>query len=148
MKKIILSLAFTISSLYASSQFKYKNVVSDFDGNYKIAYSEDLYGNLLKLENVNGKVFLYFKTNYICDEIINCDIVFFVKGEKYTYNTDAITSSDRTTAFMIDDLENSVILPYFLNGSKMKIRTNESHCENDYFEFNLGNSSNAFNFMK
>ena len=50
--------------------------------------------------------------------------------------------------FLIDDIEDSVILNHFLNGTKIKIRVNESHCEDDYFEFSLSNSTNAFNFMK
>jgi hypothetical protein len=148
MKKIILSGALMLMSFFANSQFVYKNIVSDFDGNYKISYSQDLYGNLLKLENVGGYIAMYITGSYFCDEVPNVDLLFVVNGEKYTYNLDAVKSENSKTLFLIDDLENSLIIKYFLNGSKMKVRVNESQCENDYFEFNLGNSTNAFNFMK
>ncbi len=133
---------------FASSQFKYKKVNSDFDGNYKIAYNEDLNGNLLKLENIDGKISMYVAGSYFCDDNPNVDLLFIVNGEKFNYTTYGDKSNDGTTMFLISDLENSEILDNFLNGSKIKIRVNESHCEDDYFEFSLSNSNNAFNFMK
>ena len=137
-----------LMSFFANSQFVYKNVVSDFDGNYKIAYSQDLYGNLLKLENVNGSVVMYVTGGYICDDTPNVDLLFIVNGEKFVYNLDAFKSEDSKTLFLIDDLASSIVIKYFLNGTKLKIRVNESNCDDDYFEFSLGNSTNAFNFMK
>lgn len=148
MKKIILSVAFIIGSFYASSQFKYKKVNSDFDGSYRIAYNEDYNGNLLKLENVGGRVSMYVVGGYFCDENPSVDLLFVVNGEKFVFTTEGTKSNDSSTIFLIDDLEESLILSYFLQGSKIKVRVNESHCESDYFEFNLGNSTNAFNFMK
>jgi len=148
MKKIILSVAFIIGSFYASSQFKYKKVNSDFDGSYRIAYNEDYNGNLLKLENVGGRVSMYVVGGYFCDENPSVDLLFVVNGEKFVFTTEGTKSNDSSTIFLIDDLEESLILSYFLQGSKIKVRVNESHCESDYFEFSLGNSTNAFNFMK
>jgi hypothetical protein len=147
MKKIFLSIGLFLLSFSVKSQFVYKNVVSDFDGNYKIAYSKDIYGNLLKLENVDGYVAMYITGGYFCDETPNVDLLFVVNGENFVYNLDAVTSENSKTLFLIDDLQNSLIIKYFLNGSKLKIRVNESHCDNDYYEFSLGNSTNAFNFM-
>lgn len=148
MKNIILSVAFIMGSFYASSQFKCKKVNSDFDGSYRIAYNEDYNGNLLKLENVGGKVCMYVVGSYFCDENPSVDLLFVVNGEKFVFTTDGVKSNDGTTMFLIDDIEDSVILNHFLNGTKIKIRVNESHCEDDYFEFSLSNSTNAFNFMK
>jgi hypothetical protein len=148
MIKIILSSLLILLSYDADSQFTYKKVNSDFDGDYRIAYSKDEYGNLLKLENVDGAIVLYVTSTYFCDENPNVDLLFVVNGEKIVYNTNAYISDDGKTVFLIDDLANSVAIKNFLNGTKLKIRINETNCEDEYFEFNLGNSTNAFNFMK
>lgn len=148
MKNLFLSVALMLMSFCANSQFVYKSVSSDFDGNYRIAYCQDSYGNLLKLENVDGAVVLYITGSYFCDEYPNVDLLFVVNGEKIVYTLDAIKSNDSRTLFLLDDLGNSNVLKNFFNGSKLKIRVNETNCDDDYFEFSLGNSTNAYNFMK
>jgi len=148
MKNLFLSVALMLMSFCANSQFICKSVSSDFDGNYRIAYSQDSYGNLLKLENVDGLVVMYITGSYFCDENPNVDLLFFVNGEKFVYNLDGFKSNDSKTLFLIEDLASNLVIKYFLNGTKLKVRVNETNCDDDYYEFSLGNSTNAFNFMK
>lgn len=148
MKNLFLSVALMLMSFGANSQFVYKSVSSDFDGNYRIAYSQDAYGNLLKLENVDGAVVLYITGSYFCDDYPNVDLLFVVNGQKIVYTLDAFKSNDSKTLFLLEDLGNSNVLKNFFNGTKLKIRVNESSCDDDYFEFSLSNSTNAYNFMK
>ena len=146
MKNLILSVA--LMSFSANSQFVYRNVIDDFDGDYKISYSEDGYGNLLKLENLRGSIVMYITGTLICDEEPIADLIFYVNEEKFTYSLKCSLSSDSKTIFIIDDLEKSVVFKYFLKANKLIVRVNQDSCENEYFMFSLGNSTKAFNFMK
>ena len=148
MKNLILSVALMLMSFSANSQFVYRNVIDDFDGDYKISYSEDGYGNLLKLENLRGSIVLYITGTLICDEEPIADLIFYVNEEKFTYSLKCSLSSDSKTIFIIDDLEKSVVFKYFLKANKLIVRVNQDSCENEYFMFSLGNSTKAFNFMK
>ena len=137
-----------LMSFSANSQFVYRNVIDDFDGDYKISYSEDGYGNLLKLENLRGSIVMYITGTLICDEEPIADLIFYVNEEKFTYSLKCSLSSDSKTIFIIDDLEKSVVFKYFLKANKLIVRVNQDSCENEYFMFSLGNSTKAFNFMK
>ena len=148
MKNLILSVALILMSFSAKSQFVYRNVIDDFDGDYKISYSEDGYGNLLKLENLRGSIVMYITGTLICDEEPIADLIFYVNEEKFTYSLKCSISSDSKTIFIIDDLEKSVVFKYFLKANKLIVRVNQDSCENEYFMFSLGNSTKAFNFMK
>lgn len=148
MKNLILSVALILMSFSAKSQFVYRNVIDDFDGDYKISYSEDGYGNLLKLENLRGSIVMYITGTLICDEEPIADLIFYVNEEKFTYSLKCSISSDSKTIFIIDDLEKSVVFKYFLKANKLIVRVNQNSCENEYFMFSLGNSTKAFNFMK
>lgn len=148
MKNLILSVALMLMSFSANSQFVYRNVIDDFDGDYKISYSEDGYGNLLKLENLRGSIVMYITGTLICDEEPIADLIFYVNEEKFTYSLKCSLSSDSKTIFIIDDLEKSVVFKYFLKANKLIVRVNQDSCENEYFMFSLGNSTKAFNFMK
>ena len=148
MKNLILSVALMLMSFSANSQFVYRNVIDDFDGDYKISYSEDGYGNLLKLENLRGSIVMYITGTLICDEEPIADLIFYVNEEKFTYSLKCSISSDSKTIFIIDDLEKSVVFKYFLKANKLIVRVNQDSCENEYFMFSLGNSTKAFNFMK
>jgi hypothetical protein len=109
---------------------------------------------LLKL-NINQKskevkikeIAFYLSGGYHCDESLYVDIVFYVAGNPKKYQVEGSTSKDRTTVFLVDDLNTHEMKDDFLKASSVKLRFNESHCENDYFEFNMSNSKAAFQFM-
>ena len=35
----------------------------------------------------------------------------------------------------------------FLNATSVKLRVNESHCENNYYQFNMSGSTAAYKFI-
>ena len=76
------------------------------------------------------------------------DIVFIVNGTFKRYNIQSHISSDNRSVFLVDDiLTESEMLKDFKSCSSVKIRINESHCVNDYYEFRMDGSSSAINFM-
>jgi hypothetical protein len=89
----------------------------------------------------------YLSGGYHCDESLLVDIVFYVGGNPKKYQVEGSSSKDRTTVFLVDDLNTHEMKDDFLKASSVKLRFNESHCENDYFEFNMSNSKAAFQFM-
>lgn len=148
MKKIFLTILISASSFVANSQFQNHVFNNDFDGDYKLSYSLDNNNNLLKLENIYGNISLYITSNYFCEEDPMVDLVFFCYDGNYKFNVQGYKSKDAKTIFLTFDLENSEFLKYFFNGTKVKIRVNDNICENQYFEFSLKNSTNAFKFIK
>lgn len=89
----------------------------------------------------------YLSGGYHCDESLNVDIVFYVGGNPKKYQVEGNTSSDRTTVFLVDDLNSHEMKDDFLKASSVKLRFNESHCESDFYEFNMSNSKAALLFM-
>jgi hypothetical protein len=89
----------------------------------------------------------YLSGGYHCDESLTVDIVFYVGGNPKKYQVEGSISKDRTTVFLVDDLNTHEMKEDFLKASSVKLRFNESHCESDYYEFNMSNSKAAFQFM-
>jgi hypothetical protein len=93
------------------------------------------------------QVAFYLSGGYHCDDALNVDIVFTVNGEFKKHSVVGSTSVDKRAVFLIDDLLTSDLLQDFKNCSRIKLRFNESHCETDYYEFNMSGSTSALNYM-
>lgn len=148
MKKIVLTIATILITGIGFSQFKYKTIDNDFDDAYRIVYNKDSYGTLLKMENIDGEVCLYLENGIFCGKALNVDVVFIMpNGTKSNYNLNCAVSDDSELLMLTDNLINSIMVDDFRKASKMKIRVNDSYCNDSYFEFSMVGSTNALNFI-
>ena len=81
MKKLILSLASMMVLSIGHSQWTYKTINNSFDDPYRIAYTAENNGAILKLEKVGDEVYFYITGEYYCDEDPIVDLVFIVNGK-------------------------------------------------------------------
>ncbi len=146
-KKIIFTIFFMQFIFTSLSQWTYETVNNGFDDPYRIAYTKEVDGAILKLENVDGKVFFYIQGSYTCEDYPLVEIICVVNGENKKYSFVSTTSEDRTVVFISDDLENSGMLADFKNASILKLRINETYCDSVIFNFNMYKSSSAFSFI-
>jgi len=148
MKTLIL-LSSLFLSLNFSAQWVYKTITDGFDDPYKIAYTDHVYGEFLKLENVDGKVVFYIDNGYFCDDELTYDFVFQLGTEVYKVSGKGTKSSSSDVVFFTWDLlnEESETVNWFKKCSKLKIRINESYCTTNYYEFDMSKSSSALDFM-
>jgi hypothetical protein len=147
MKKVLILLSFVYFSLSSFAQWSYETVNNGFDDPYRIAYTKQVDGAILKLENVDGNIAFYIQGSYTCEDYPLVEIVCVVAGENKKYSFSAITSDDRTVVFITDDLENSGMLNDFKNATTLKIRINETYCDTSVFSFYMGKSSSAYTFI-
>lgn len=147
MKKLFLTivLLFSLSSVY--SQWSYELVKNDFDDPYRIAYTSENNGAILKLENVEGSIYFYVAGGYYCDENPSVDLVFVVNGQNIKFNIEGLVNSSKDALFFTTDLINSEMLESFKKCSLVKIRVNESTCTNEIYSFNMGRSTSALNYI-
>lgn len=149
MKKTLLILGLGLAlNFTVNAQWTYKTVNDDFDGLFKIAYTESNNNAYLKMELNDGDVAFFIKGGYYCDENPLVDLVFLVNGEPKKYTINGITSSDKKIVFLDLYLNKSEILESFKNASKLKIRINQDICTDDIYIFDMNNSTAAFNFIK
>ena len=74
---IIIALAL---SLNVSAQWTNKSVNNGFDDPYRICYTAENNGAILKLENIDGSIYFYLQGGYTCDEDPVVDLSFLVNG--------------------------------------------------------------------
>ena len=106
-------------------------------------------------ENVNQspkkqivkEVAFYLSGGYHCDDYPLVDIVFYIGETPKKYQIEGSISTNNSTIFFIDDLSTHEMKADFLKASTVKIRVNESHCKDDYYVFNMGNSKAAYQYM-
>jgi hypothetical protein len=151
MKTKFLLLVGLILSLNSKAQWVTKNVNNGIDEPYKIAYcrSTDNSG-VLKLEKVDTAVAFYLSGGYHCDESTTVDIGLTIGSEIKRYSFFVYASSDRKTIFILDDIkaqDNADFLKDFQRCSKLSIRINESHCQDDYYSFIMTGSTKALQFI-
>jgi hypothetical protein len=152
MKMLLISLLLLVAAP-SYSQWVYKNIDNKVDPPYKIAYSKSTDGSaLLKIENVDGNLFLYIQGGYHCDDETTVDIALIVGKETFRYSFSASKSSDSASIFFMDNLlgedeETKAFLANFKASSEFIIRTNESHCTDDYYKFLMSGSTKAVEFM-
>ena len=65
MKKLMISIALMLN-LNVNAQWMNKNINNGFDDPYRICYTAENNGSVLKLENVDGTIFFYWWINAIC----------------------------------------------------------------------------------
>lgn len=148
--KLFLIVSFFFS-LTLSAQWVAKTVNNGIDEPYKIAYCKSSDNSaVLKLEKVDTSVAFYLSGGYHCDESTTVDIGLTVNGEIRRYSFDVYVSDDKRAVFIIDDLkspDNIEFLKHFRSASRLSIRINESHCHDDYYQFNMSGSTRAFDFI-
>ena len=93
------------------------------------------------------EIAFYLSGGYHCDDEIPVDISFLIGGEYKKYNIQGTKSENSTIVFLVDDLMTDPMKDDFLKASSVKLRFNELHCENDYYEFKMTGSTAALNFI-
>lgn len=149
--KLFLLIGFLIISLTSQAQWVNKLVDNSIDEPYRISYCYDIEKvAVLKLEKIDTMVAFYLSGGYHCDEYPTVDIGLTVNGQVKRYSFEANTSGDRRTVFMIDDLYDASMVEFladFKKCSKLSMRINESHCQDDYYVFNMSGSTWALKYI-
>ncbi len=146
MKGFILG-ALLLLSTTSFSQWTLDNVDNGFDDPYRICYTQDSKGVVMKLENVDGKIVFYLSNGYFCDEDALVDISFLVAGSYKKYTVAANVSKNNKSIFLVWDLVNAEFVEDFKNASVVKVRVNESYCSTDIYQYNMTNSKKALDFI-
>ena len=146
MKKLMISIALMLN-LNANAQWMNKNINNGFDDPYRICYTAENNGSVLKLENVDGTIFFYLLGGYTCDEYPTVDLSFLVNGSYVKYSEPMEVSEDRTIIWIVDNLMESTILNDFKLCSILKIRVNDIACSSEVFTFNMAGSTSALKFI-
>lgn len=152
MKRFNLLTALLLLTNWSYSQWITRHIDNGLDKPYRIAYCEDVKGNgFLKLEESDYTIAFYVTGGYHCSEKPIIDLAFKVKDEYTRYTIVGKKSRDSKTVFIIMDLteeEQKNFLNDFLNASSMVMRINEETCTDDYYAFDMTNSTKAFYFMR
>jgi hypothetical protein len=148
MKKLILSLASMMVLSISHSQWSYKTINNNFDDPYKIAYTAENNGAILKLEKVGDEVYFYITGGYYCDEDPIVDLVFIVNGKDVKFYAESSVSSDNETVFIMNDILTSNLLDPFKNCTSIRVRVNDFTCDTEVYFFNMKGSTAALNFIK
>lgn len=148
MKKMILTVATVLTIGIVNAQWTKKTVNNGLDEPYKIAYTEVNNGGFLKLEGDTSGVAFYVSGGYYCEDSPLVNISFLVNNQWVKHSVWGNTTSDNKTVFLTFDLENEVFIKDFLNATSVKIRINETYCDNETYQFNMSGSTAAFNFIK
>ena len=145
MKNLLVVVGLALSST-ANAQWITRTVDNGFDDPYRIAYTQSD-NMLLKLENVDGKVWVYIANGYTCDDELTVDVSFIVNGvsKKYTFN--AFTSDDGGNVFFIGDLVNENCVADFRACTSVKIRINDTTCGSEIHQFNMSGSTSSLKFI-
>ena len=146
MKKLMISIALMLN-LNVNAQWVNKNINNGFDDPYRICYTAENNGSVLKLENVDGTIFFYLLGGYTCDENPTVDLSFLVNGSYVKYSEPMEVSEDRTIIWIVNDLMESTILNDFKLCSILKIRVNDIACSSEVFTFNMAGSTSALKFI-
>lgn len=148
MKTIILSMAlFFVANINA--QWSYQLITDGFDDPYKVAYTESDGLSYLKLEKSEGKLIFFLSGGYFCDDNLLVDFVFSNATENFKTSLVGQKSTSSEMVFFSWDLmsESADFISWFKKCSKVKIRINETTCTTNYYDFNMGKSSSALEFM-
>jgi hypothetical protein len=148
MKKLILSLASMMVLSISHSQWSYKTINNNFDDPYRIAYTAENNGAILKLEKVGDEVYFYITGGYYCDEDPIVDLVFIVNGKDVKFYAESSVSSDNETVFIMNDILTSNLLDPFKNCTSIRVRVNDLTCDTEVYFFNMKGSTAALNFIK
>lgn len=132
----LLVLAVMFLGLSASAQWKTINVNDNpFEDPYTVAIVQGGSG-YLKMEEADGKVYLFLGASYVCDDYIDIDLSFKIDGEWVRSTLSQCMVVKRKIVVFSSDLgSNAELLDNFKRSSDVAIRTKESHCDSDTFTF-------------
>jgi hypothetical protein len=147
MKKLIVTIGLMLVGFNSSAQWTYQIVDNGFDEKYRIAYTQTNNNGFLKLENSDGDIIFYLRGGYFCDDNPNVDLAFMVNGESKKYSFNCAKSNDNTCLFFILDLATSNVFEDFKACTSLKIRVNESYCDDEIYNFNMSKSTTAYNYI-
>lgn len=152
MKKLIVIALLGLIVNVSYSQWITRHIDNGIDDPYYIAFSQDKSTKcLLKLEENNGAVALYITGSYYCSDFPIVDLAFKVNGVNKRHHLVAKKSRDSKTIFLVLDItteDQKDFLDNFLNASSMVVRVNEETCTDEYYLFDMTNSTKAFNTIK
>lgn len=146
MKKLLL--LFLLCNSIAHSQWTFKTIDNGFDDPYRICYTKENDGAMLKLENVNNNVVFYIQGNYTCEEAVIIDLSFLVNGEYNKYTFEGVASQDREVIFFTWDLMGSLAAEDFKDCSTLKVRVNDTVCGESIYTFNMSGSTLALKYIQ
>jgi len=142
MKNLILSLALSLATTQAMSQWKFQRVDNGIDDPYKIAYNSGTGSSILKMENINGDVVLYITNVYVCDEQSLVEMALVVNGSYKKYQSASMVSKDHKSVYIFLDMNSKEgLVDDFHKSTKMIIRTGDITCESDTYEFSMSGSN-------
>jgi hypothetical protein len=148
MKKLLLVLGLALSTT-VNAQWVVKKVDNGLDEPYRICYNKNRYGELLKMENVDGRVAIYLQKETTCPvgEVFAGTLSFLVAGEWHRYSAEfksngEILMIDRD--FLSPDTK-AIVIDYFKRATTIKFRVD---CDDEDYEFSMLGSAAALNFIK
>lgn len=146
MKKILLA-TLLLASVQVNAQWCAKKVDNGLDEPYKICYNKNLYGEFLKMENVEGKVSMYLQADYTCEQFnIDTDLSLLVNNvwQKHKFNA----NGNGDIVVLMDNLYDSEeFVAQFKAATKIKFRLNYEECEAVTYEFNMLASTSSLLFI-
>lgn len=147
MKKMILTVATILTVGLVNAQWTKDRVDNGLDEPYKICYTAINNGGFLKLEGDTSGIAFYVAGGYYCEDSPLVNISFLVNNQWEKYSVWGNTSSNNKAVFFTMNLKNEVFFKDFLNATSVKIRINETYCDNETYQFNMAGSTSAFNFL-
>jgi hypothetical protein len=109
-------------------------------------YSEQC-ATVSQLYETQTRISFYLSGGYHCDDEIPVDISFMVAGQFVKFSVKASKSKDSKTVFLVSNLLSSEMIDAFLKSSSVKLRMNESYCEDEYYEFKMTACKAALDFL-
>lgn len=132
----LLFLAVMLFGLSASAQWKVIDVNDNpFEDPYKVALVNGSTG-YLKLEEADGKIYLFLGASYVCDDNIDIDLSFKIDGEWVRSSLpQCMVVKRKIVVFSMDLASDAELLKNFKKSTEVAVRTKESHCDSDTFTF-------------
>ena len=149
MKRIFLFATAVLTAGTLNAQWSFKTVNNGFDKPYKIAYTPENNGAEAYMLFVDSAVVLEISGGYYCDEEPNVDVVLVVNGVDNKFEFKGYKGSTSDVVYLTWDME---LHPEFLNAFKlasiMRVRINESSCDNAIYTYKMTSSKAAFDYVR
>lgn len=149
MKRIFLFATAVLTVGIINAQWSFKTVKNGFDKPYKVAYTPENNGAEAYMLFVDSAVVLEISGGYYCDEEPNVDVVLVVNGVDNKFEFEGYKGSTSDVVYLTWDME---LHPEFLNAFKlasiMKVRINESSCDNAIYTYKMTSSKAAFDYVR
>ena len=149
MKRIFLFATAVLTAGTLNAQWSFKTVNNGFDKPYKVAYTPGNNGAEAYMLFVDSSVVLEISGGYYCDEEPNVDVVLVVNGVDNKFEFEGYKGSTSDVVYLTWDME---LHPEFLNAFKlasiMRVRINESSCDNAIYTYKMTSSKAAFDYVR